>query len=411
MAFVEDLERAIDGTELAEPGPDYFRWLRIAAVVLLVAAAGFAAWKWWPTPEPSFKLTVDSHNAPITSGHHFPSGDRAVPGPGDLSATVTADHAISAALPVELVLLADGQTVDHVALKPDAAGMKHVFTAAMPPGEYVVRLNVGGVAKGNLGFVIDPPPAPPPPTWALEIRMMNNPVTEGQKLNKKDPEYPPPGYIGPKDLTATVTSPPDHPVSIGTPVRVEWTRDGKPLSAVDLTSADLNKPLPLAASPRGPDPGEYTVKLTAEGQEKTVSFTIVAATPPPILTPVKPAGEGTIPPPVQQTSSRGLLGLEVSARDCHLTNGQHFKADDENCGQLGPRELTARVTEKKPVPPGADVELVWSVDDKETDRLALGPDAFGTQKPYRNIAEPGQYTVRVLVNRTLQSEFRFVIEK
>ena len=388
-AMAEDLERAIDGSEPAKTSGtgDYARWLIAAAMVVIVAAGGFAAWKFWPKPQPIFRLAVYTKSTePVTAGRHFSD-------PADLSATVTADRAIPSSARVELALLADGQLVDHAELRANTAGMKYNFPSLLPPGEYLLRLNVSGTQKKEVRFVIDAPPLPAP--WAFEIRVMGKVVAEGDKFNKKDIEF---GVIGPGDVTASVTS--DRPVSSGMTGKLMWLKDGQPLGEVDLTADNIGKALPLVTTSKGPDPGQYTAKLSVDGQDKLLNFTIVG-----------PQFRLPPPPPPPTALQRGLLGLEVTARNNRLASGQHFKSDDETYGQLGSRELTAQIIEKKPVPPGAVIELVWSVDGAETDHRTLAADIIGSRQPYRNIPEPGQYAVRVLVNRAVQSEFKFFIDK
>ncbi len=265
--------------------------------------------------------------------------------------------------------------VDHADLPSDPAGMNHIFafTAPLPPGEYAVRFNVGGVQKGNLGFVIDAPTTPAAPPLSLQIRVMGNLVTEGQKLNKRDPEYPKPGFIGPNDITATIVSTAVPPVAPGTPVRLEWLKDGVSLAPpVDVTAEDIGKALPFSSSPKGPDPGNYSAKLTVEGQDTLVNFTIVGATAPP----PPPPQTGTVPTEKkpQPDNMRGLLTFEIWSRTCQISPTiSTLKPTMRSVASQGPATSSPASVRKTPLALrlcGRPCCLVTSTGN-ETDRCRL----------------------------------------
>ncbi len=405
-AFVEDLERAIEDRKTVGPAAGGLpaRWLIAAAVVFLALAGGFAAWKLWPTSPvslPHFKLTADSANGPISDGQHFTA-----PGPGDLSTTVTADGTIPSSAHPKLALLEDGRVTDQAELPLSGSGMKHTFAMPSTPGEYAVRLDLGGVAVSNLKFVIDPA-APPPASLALEIRIMNNVVADGQKVNKADQEYPKPGFIGPNDITATVKQSSDAPVPPGTPVKLEWMKDGEPVSPpVDLTADNIGKPLvPFAAKPRGPDPGQYTAKLTVDGHETLVNFEIVAGASHAAATPPPPAAKWT---------------MQVYSMDCTLTPNQSFLRDDEKCGGIfRPQDVQVLVQPSaiKSVPARAAVEIQWKKSPSKGEPshdfgppVAVESSMYGQKLPAPASVTRGAYSVHLLVDKKDVTHFDFEVK-
>src|SRR5205823_3114805 len=148
-AFVEDLQRAIEGAPPRSVGSS--RWFLVAAaLVILFAAAGYAAWRYWPKPPVNFDMALSMRTVPI-------NGRIEAPGSGDISSMVRASRALSPGTRVELTLVAlsDGQVLDRADLSGDPAGMKHTFDVALSPGDYAARLSVDGVPRKEVRFGVD----------------------------------------------------------------------------------------------------------------------------------------------------------------------------------------------------------------------------------------------------------------
>jgi hypothetical protein len=222
-------------------------------------------------------------------------------------------------------------------------------------GDYSVLFTVDGVQTKGVTFVIDPPI---PQLATLELALLGNVVNEGQAINKCDPEYPnsvqkgKPGCLGPGDITASVKQAPDAPMPQAS---LELLKDGKPfVPAADLP-AD-GKWVLFSASPKGPEPGAYTVQMTADGHPSTLNFTIVA--PPP---PQPGKGTGTDPGPKPLTSTAKWT-MQVVSMDCTLTNGQSFLRDDAQCGGIFRAEDVHVVVQPDSMKnlDSAAVDLRWS---------------------------------------------------
>jgi hypothetical protein len=258
----------------------------------------------------------------------------------------------------------------------------------MPPGEYLVRLTVDHVPISETRFVIDSVPVPAPQTWAVEIRIRGKLVTEGDKFSKEDPVF---GAIGTRDVTATIAS--DRPAYAGAAGSLILMKDGAPIAELELTPESVGKALPIVTG-EGPDPGEYTAKLSVDGQERTLHFSITGKT-------AKPAAV-----------SAGSWSVAVFSRNRKVSSGQKISYKDPALGMLDAKDLTVEIKGGNWIPRTTRIQLLWLVDGgpaAPVQDLTVQAVRKGVRKQYINTPLPGAYTVRLLVNGKAVRNFSFTM--